>query len=256
MPQEDSASSRDSPDEFLNSTALLDLEDSRLRLRARSLTQLCESESDKAVAIHNYVKRMPFERRLKLRLRTAREVMDAGAGDASDKATLLIALLRRVGIPARIRYIELRNETMRGLSSSTENAFRPLAEVWLDGDWVRTDSYIFDVAYMAAARQRLKDLDWERGYGIHRNGHSVWNGAQDAFVGGAATEDDPMVVQTLGVYDDPMQFMRSDFLRHRYPPFAHSWQINMRAIGMRYVLRELRAEGTASAQSKKKRRRP
>lgn len=241
------SSSHDSPERFLGSSPLLDLQDSRLRLRARSLTQLCTTDRDKAMAIHNYVKRLPFERPLKLRLRTAREVMDAGRGDASDKSALLIALLRRSRIPARIRYVEVRSEVMRGLAPSKANAFRPIAEIWLDGRWVRTDSYIYDVAYMAAARQRLKDHDWEWGYGIHRNGQSVWNGADDAFLGGYPTEADPMVLQTLGVFDDPLQFARSDVFRDRTRPFAHTLRSNLRALGMRRVLHKLRAEGTPRA---------
>ncbi|GAC1354765.1 MAG: hypothetical protein NVSMB34_07080 [Variovorax sp.] len=232
----------ESPEHFLGSSPMLDLQDSRLRLRARSLTQLCKTERDKAVALHDYVKRLPFERPLKWRLRTARAVMDAGAGDATDKATLLVALLRLIRIPARIRYVELRNELMRGLGSGTENVFRPVVEVWLRKRWVRTDSYIYDPGYMAAARQRLKDHDWEHGYGIHRHGHSVWNGTDDAFVGGLPTEADPLVVQTLGLFHDPRQFMQSEFFRKRYGPFGHAILVNTRAFAMRQVLRELRQE--------------
>ena len=61
----------ESPARYLGSSALLNLQDSRLRLRARSLTQLCKTDRERAMALHNYVKKLPFERPFKFRLRTA-----------------------------------------------------------------------------------------------------------------------------------------------------------------------------------------
>ena len=56
---------------------------------------------------------------------------------------------------------------------------------------------------MAAARQRLKDLGWEWGYGIHVNGHMMWDGYEDAFLGGVPTECDLMVTGDMGVFNEP-----------------------------------------------------
>ena len=92
---------QDDPGLWLASTGLLDLGDPLLRLKAHSLTQLCKSEREKALAIYGFVKRLTLSKRIKLRHRTARQVLDAGQGDADDKATLLVALLRAAGIPAR-----------------------------------------------------------------------------------------------------------------------------------------------------------
>ena len=236
----------EAPGHYLGSSVLLDLQDSRLRLRARSLTQLCKTDRERAMAVHNYVKKLPFKRPLKLRLRTAREVMDAGEGDATDKSTLLIALLRRCRIPARIRYVELSGEILRGLTSMMATVPRPVIEIWLHSGWVRTDAYIFDTAYMAAARQRLKDHEWEWGYGIHRNGQSIWNGTDDAFLGGYRTEQDPLVLRTLGVYHDPLQFVSSDVFRRNFKPLAGlHW--NLLSLMMRKAVRQLHAEGTGSS---------
>ncbi|RYG08729.1 MAG: transglutaminase domain-containing protein, partial [Burkholderiales bacterium] len=190
----------DAPERWLGSSSLLDLGDPRLRLRTHSLTQLCKSERDKALTLYGFVKRIAFAKPLKIRLRTAREVLDAGRGDAPDKVVLLVSMLRLSGIPARIRYVELRGEILRGLTSNIASAARPVVEIWLNGRWVRTDTYIFDAGYMAAARQRLKDHNWDWGYGIHRNGQSIWNGVDSAYVGGQPTEQDPMVVADLGLF--------------------------------------------------------
>ena len=240
--KESQGSAAEAPGDCLGASALLTLQDSRLRLRARSITQLCKTDRERAMALHNYVKKLPFVRAFKLRLRTAREVMDAGRGDATDKSTLLVAMLRRCRIPARIRYVELNGEILRGLTSRMATAPRPVVEIWLHSRWVRTDTYIFDAGYVAAARQRLKDRDWEWGYGIHRNGQSIWNGTDDAFLGGYRTEQDPLVVRALGVYHDPMQFMGTELFRRNFRPVA-GFHWNMLSLFMRKAVRELREEG-------------
>ena len=95
----------DLPHHWLATTPLLDIDDPRLRLKARSLTQLCKNDRAKALAIYAFVKRIPYAKRVKMRYPTAREVLDRRAGDGDDKVTLLMALMRSAGIPARIRYM-------------------------------------------------------------------------------------------------------------------------------------------------------
>ncbi|WP_228488191.1 transglutaminase-like domain-containing protein [Caenimonas koreensis] len=216
-----------------------------MRLRAHALTQLCKNDREKAMAIYGFVKRMPFHKPIKIRLRTAREVIDAGRGDAEDKCTALIALLRASDIPARIRYIELRGEILRGLTSGVASAVRSVAEIWLNDRWNSTDTYIFDAAYMAAARERLKKAGWDWGYGIHREGNMIWPGAGDAWLGGMPTDRDPMVMSDMGVYNDPMELLDSAIWRASYPRLARSVQWNVLAPMMERVVRELREEALA-----------
>jgi transglutaminase-like putative cysteine protease len=243
----------DDPGRWLGNASLLDLEDPRLRLRARALTQLCKNEREKALAIYGFVKRLPFSKPLKLRLRTAREVIDYGRGDADDKSVVLIALLRAADIPARLHYIELRGEILRGLTSAVTSAARPLAEIYVGDRWLRTDTYIFDAAYMAAARKRLQDAGWEWGYGIHRDGNAIWSGADDAYLGGMPTTDDPMVISDLGLYNDPMELMSSPAWRSAYPRLPRAVQWNVLAPGIDKIARELREEVGAPPVARTKR---
>src|SRR6478609_11467801 len=119
----------DDPQLWLGAPPLLDLEDPKLRLRVQSLTHLCSTEHERAMAIYGFVKRMPFAKPFKMRLHTAREVIEQGRGDWADKATLLVALLRLAGLPARIRYLTLRGEIMRGLHSGMPEPTRPVVEI-------------------------------------------------------------------------------------------------------------------------------
>lgn len=235
------------PGRWLGSTPLLDLEDPKLRLRVQALTQLCKTERERALAVYGFVKRLQFAKPIKLRLHTAREVIDAGRGDAPDKATVMVAMLRAADIPARLRYIELRGEILRGLTSGVASAARPIVEVWLGERWMRTDTYIFDAAYMAAARQRLKEQGWEWGYGIHRDGHAIWSGSCDAFLGGMPTDRDPMVLGDFGVFSDPAELMDSAQWRNAHPRMARAVQWNVLAPMMEKVVRELRNEASSGA---------
>jgi hypothetical protein len=230
---------------WLASTRLLDLGDTKLRLRARSLTQLSKSDREKALAIYGFVKRVPFAKPFKLRLRTPRQVIDAGRGDALDKVGLLVALLRSVEIPARIRFMHLPGTMLRGLISHMSIAARPVAEVWLADRWIATDTYIFDAAYMAAARQRLAEENREFGYGIHREGAAIWNGVHDAFLTGEAVARDHMLGGTEGVFTDPAAFVASQAWRNTHPAVASAVHWNIMVPAMGKVIRKLREEAVA-----------
>jgi hypothetical protein len=206
----------DEPQRWLGSSPLLDLGDPKLRLKVHSLVQLCKTDREKALAVYGYVKRMPLARRMKLRPLTAREVYDAGRGDSPDKGTLLVAMLRIAKIPARLRMLGISGEILRGIAPGLKEAFRPVVEVYLNGRWLRTDTFIYDAACMAAARQRLKDLGWEWGYGIHVNGHMLWDGNEDAFVGGVPTQCDLMVTGDFGLYNDAGHFHASRAFRRQF----------------------------------------
>ena len=157
---------KDAPGLWLGSTPLLDLDDPRLVIRSTSLTQLSSNDRAKTLAIYEFVKRLPYRRPFKMSHRRAREVLDSGWGDGPDKATLMVALLRLAGVPARLRMVRMDGRILRGLVDRLDSISWPFVEVWLDGRWIRTDTYIFDGAYMAAARQALRISGQRYGFGV------------------------------------------------------------------------------------------
>ena len=82
------------PSQWLGTTPILDLSDDRLRLRAKSLTQLAKSDRERAIGIYGFVKAMPYCAPGKTRFPTARQLMDVKEGDCYGKSTLFVALLR------------------------------------------------------------------------------------------------------------------------------------------------------------------
>jgi len=237
----------DEPEHWLGPTELLDLGDAKVRMRARSLTQLSKTDREKALAIYGFVKRIPFAKTFKLRLRTPRQVIEAGRGDALDKVGLLLALLRIVDIPARIRWMQLPGEMLRGLISHMSSAARPVVEIYVGGKWLATDTYIFDASYMAAARQRLAEQGWECGYGIHRDGSQIWNGVQDAFLVGEATAQANLWRGNEALFEDPVAFVHSEAWRNTHPAISSTVHWNIMVPAMGKVIRELREEAVSGA---------
>lgn len=234
------APARDDPALWLGPTPLVDLDDPRLRLKAQSLTQLSRTDRDKALAIYRAVKRLPFAKPVKLRLRTAHELLRARHADAEDKATLFVALLRAIGVPARLCYVELHGDILRGLTRAIASAGRPVVQAWIDGAWRSTDTYIFDAHYAAAARARLRSLNWEWGYGLHRRGHSLWNGADDAFLTGDEHMAREISLGVLGWFHDPQDFLDSPVRRERFTRVPRAFRWNMLAPTMNRAVDRLR----------------
>jgi transglutaminase-like putative cysteine protease len=239
-------SDSDDPQHWLGSSPLLDLEDTKLRLRVQSLTQLCKNERESALAIYGFVKRIPFSKPFKMRLHTAREVIDQGRGDSADKATLLVAMLRLAQMPARIRYLTLRGEVMRGLLSGMPEPTRPVVEVLRNGEWLGTDTYIFDAAYLAAARRRMEENGWDWGYGIHAKGATLWDGNASAYVGGPRADWAHMIVEDHGLYCDPLEYVSSESYRARHGRLSRALQWNVFSPAMERAIRDLRADPDTS----------
>jgi hypothetical protein len=235
----------DLPDDWLHSTPLLDLSDPKLRLKTRSLTQLARTERQKALAIYAYVKRLPYAKRIKLEYPTARDVIEQRSGDGDDKATLFVAMLRGAGIAARIRYEEMKGAMLRGLipGPNPPDAARPLVEIWLDEHWVRTDTYIYDANYVSAAMRSIRARGWKFGWGLHLDADLLWNGKDDAFLGGTPTEEDPMLMRTLCVVSDPLELVAPAMRRngYRYRRSVRALQWNMLAPSMSRSIGRLRA---------------
>jgi hypothetical protein len=231
----------DDPALWVGVSPLVDLGDPKLRVRAQSLVQMRNTPSDKASAIYTFVRRMPLSAGVKLRLRSARDVLERGHGDAIDKATLLLALMRLAGLPARVRFAAASAAALRGLPGDVSSMPRPFVEVCIGGRWVCTDTYIFDSAYVAAARQRLRTAHQEYGYGVHAEGATLWESHRDAYLLGPDAAEELLTTGTQA-WRDPLEFARSLRGSRR---LAHWWRAlrwNLSAGVLQRRLQAIRSE--------------
>jgi hypothetical protein len=192
---------------WLRATAQLDIKSTKLRTRMMALTQLLASEREKAVAIHDFVKSMPFGCVADYSKLKASDVLKLGAGDCFTKGMLFVALLRAAGIPARLRFVSLPVHFLRGVIEPEEaSIMHAMAEVYLDHRWLVTDSYVPDMPLQLAARERLTQENRMMGYGVHIHGAMYWAGNADASAQCHVKDESSLPTVDWDVADDPMSF--------------------------------------------------
>lgn len=192
---------------WLKASAQIDIKSTKLRTRMMALTQLLASPREKAVAIHDFVKNLPFGCVADYSQLKASDVLKLGVGDCFTKGMLMVGLLRCAGIPARLRFVSLPVHFLRGIIDPVESTImHAMAEVYLDERWLATDSYVPDLAFQRAAQALLAQEKRSLGYGIHLLGDVYWSGTRDASA--QCHETDPSSLPTVdwGVADDPMSF--------------------------------------------------
>lgn len=192
---------------WIGSTEQLETTHPRIRLLALSLTQLQRTPQEKAVACFDYVRSLPFGSvgdGIHVR---ATEVLKRGRGDCHTKSTLLVALLRSIELPARVRFLTLRGEFLRGLLDIDSLPVMHCAvEVRLDGRWILVDTHVVDPTFACAARQRLRSEGHTMGWGIHLHGQIDWDGRSPAFGQIVPGDHDSWPLHDWGVFDDPADF--------------------------------------------------
>lgn len=227
---------------WLADTPLLQHDHPKIRLAAKRLTQLKATPREQAMACFQFVRAMPFGCVADGIGTSAIAVLRANRGDCHTKTTLMVALLRSIAIPARMRFVTMKADFLRGIADlggdDIEHAY---TEVLLDSEWIALDAYVVDPRLAAAARTRLKKENRTLGYGLHRDGTIHWDGRTSAF--GQFTEDDPdsIPIKDWGVYDDPYQFYSSvAYVGQRLSLAGRlKWMIGARIVNRR--VNELRA---------------
>lgn len=148
----------------------------------------------------------------------ASETIETGVGQCNTKATLLLALCRTSGIPARIHFSLISKDIQRGFFSGIaywlmpQNISHSWIEVEIEGKWRRIDSFINDTPLHKAAEDELARRGWKIGFSLAlSNGHASadLNIDEEAFEQMAAVTDDH------GVWDDPGDYFASPLYQNR-----------------------------------------
>ena len=210
----------DQPADCLGSTRLLDLDNSRLRLRAQSLTQLAQTDVQKAVLVHDFVKSLPFGCIAGFDHVSASAVLKQGRGDCHTKGTLFVALLRSAGVPARLRFVGLPAAFLWGIFDLGDSVItHAVGEVYLQGRWVQTDTYVMDSTLEGHAAMWLQQQQRFLGYGIHLQAKRFWDGQHDAHGQYHSDYFDSLPLSDSGVSHDPEHF----YDNKAHPELHMSW---------------------------------
>ena len=105
-------------------------------------------------------------------LTAASGTLALGIGQCNTKGTLLLALCRAAGIPARLHFAPIRRSIQRGLYTGVWYLLLPrhLSHAWLevsiDGRWRPVDAYINDTRFCRAAERELRRRGWREGFSL------------------------------------------------------------------------------------------
>ena len=144
------------------------------------------TQTERAVLIHDHIRdNILFGWSGKFWNQKASEVLKAGRGFCNTKSTLFAALLRAAKIPCRLQYVDINSEILHGITDPRSlYEIHTYTEVYNSdiNRWCRLDSYIVDKKLVHAAKEKLRMENKVIGYGVHLDGHSDWNGKEDAFI--------------------------------------------------------------------------
>lgn len=140
----------------------------------------------------------------------ASQVLRDGIGQCNTKATLLMALLRGVGVSCRIHGFTIDKALQRGAITGWAYSLTPRSilhswvEVWYGDRWVKLEGFILDRAYLRALQQRFAQHQGPFcGYGVATPDLQCppveWIGT-DTFI------QKDGINQDFGLFDSPDEF--------------------------------------------------
>ena len=159
----------------------------------------------------------------------ASQILAKGYGNCITKSTLLMALLRAVGVPCRFNAMTISKVIFRGLlpGLSYKMAIKPLYHAWVEvkfnNKWLAMEGHIVDRPYIAKLQTKFPSyMGSFYGYGIavlnFRNPDNRWS-ENNTYVQNQAIEEE------LGVFDTPDAFFS------QYPAAdAYTQSLRYRAI--------------------------
>lgn len=139
----------------------------------------------------------------------ASRVLADGIGQCNTKSTLLMALLRAVGIPCRFHGFTIDKPLQKGAITglaywlAPQRIIHSWVEVSLEGRWITLEGFILDGPYLASLQRRFPQARRFCGYGAATPNLSApgveWRG-QDTFIQKEGIADD------FGLFDSPDAF--------------------------------------------------
>ncbi len=144
----------------------------------------------------------------------ASEVLADGYGQCNTKGTLLMALLRGVGIHCRLHGFTIHKALQRGVVPELVYPLAPSeilhswVEVETDGRWVNLEGFILDAPFLQTLQQEFSDTESLCGYGV---GTECLSGPPVNWTGDSTYIQKTGIVRDFGAFDSPDEF----YSKHR-----------------------------------------
>ena len=148
---------------------------------------------------------------------SAAEVLADGFGQCNTKATLLMALLRAVGVRCRIHGFTIHKELQRGVVPELVYPLAPneivhsWVEVATETGWANLEGFILDAEFLSALQSTFSDSPSLCGYGA---GTDCLQAPPVEWTGGDTYIQETGIVKDFGTFDAP-----DDFSTHHQQSF-------------------------------------
>lgn len=159
-------------DTYLGETRLLDFTSPVIDELVRSRGWEALEEGEKILRIYDFVRdEIPFGYNRTDAI-PASEVLRDGYGQCNTKGILLMALLRRAGVPCRFHGFTIHKSLQKGAITgiwyrmSPSSIVHSWVEVYHRGTWYNLEGFIVDQAYLRKVQQRNPGVSQFCGYGI------------------------------------------------------------------------------------------
>lgn len=140
----------------------------------------------------------------------ASQVYGDGYGQCNTKATLLMALLRKCGVPCRFHAFTIDKKLQKGAISglaynlAPPNIIHSWVEVWFESKWINLEGFILDRPYLRSVQNRFLIVEGAFcGFAVAtpdlRNPPIEWKGT-DTYIQKDGINHD------YGIFDDPDAF--------------------------------------------------
>lgn len=197
------------PDPLLALTRLLDFETPTISRLIQSEGWIDLQEHHRIGAVYDFVRnKIPFGYNRADNL-PASQVLADGFGQCNTKATLLMALLRGVGIRCRFHGFTIHKALQRGVVPeliypiAPEEILHSWVEFETEGGWVNLEGFILDQRFLGSLQKRFEGSDSLCGYGAGTECLTTppvnWQG-RDTYIQKTG------IVQDFGTFNSPDDF--------------------------------------------------
>lgn len=206
-------------EKYLKETAMLDYKSQKIANLIDGQKWRDLDEYSKIGAIYDYVQNSILLGYNKYDNLTATQVMSDGIGQCNTKATLVMALLRAVGVPCRLHGTRVTKTFQRSLMPKIMAALAPpsivhtWAEVYYNGKWLSLEGVITDKMYISGLQKMFPNykgrfFDYAVAVKDFDNLQIDWKGENTAVQHQA-------VIENLGVFDSPDEFYKTHKQNYR-----------------------------------------
>lgn len=158
--------------DYLAATSMCDCDNPRLRKKAEEIIDGASTPEEKALKIFYHV-RDNIRFSLAYSRSRASQILKRGYGDCGNKTKAQLALLRAVGIPTRIRWVQAKSQVLNHLIADFVYRNMPpivshfWCECYLEGRWVSCelllDKPLYDGMLMEGliTKEQVPTIDWD-----------------------------------------------------------------------------------------------